>query len=98
MSEATLAETPTIGPPRAVKVPPTPRLPKFIQAIAFVMSRRTMVARTTSRLGEVFTLEVPVFGPAVIVADPLIAKQLFTANTDDVGNIQPNLSRILGSG
>ena len=29
-------------------------------------------------------------GPS-IVADPLLAKQLFTANTDDVGNIQPNL-------
>ena len=34
----------------------------------------------------------------MIVADPLFAKQLFTANTDDVGNIQPNLSRILGPG
>ena len=34
----------------------------------------------------------------VTVADPQLAKQLFTASTDDVGNIQPNLSRILGSG
>ena len=41
---------------------------------------------------------VPVFGKTVTVADPQLAKQLFTANTDDVGNIQPNLSRILGSG
>ena len=45
-----------------------------------------------------FTLTVPVFGNMVTVADPQIAKQLFAANTDDVGNIQPNLSRILGSG
>ena len=45
-----------------------------------------------------FTLDLPVFGKTVTVADPLLAKQLFTANTDDVGNIQPNLSRILGSG
>ncbi len=35
---------------------------------------------------------LPVFGRTVIVADPQLAKQLFIANTDDVGNIQPNLS------
>jgi cytochrome P450 family 138 len=34
----------------------------------------------------------------VIVADPQLAKQLFTASTDDVGNVQPNLSRVLGNG
>ena len=34
----------------------------------------------------------------VIVTDSQLAKQLFTASPDDVGNIQPNLSRILGPG
>lgn len=43
-------------------------------------------------------MTLPVFGPTVIVTDPALAKQLFAANTDDVGNIQPNLSRVLGSG
>jgi cytochrome P450 len=38
------------------------------------------------------------FGRLVVVADPQLAKELFTANPDDVGNIQPNLSRVLGSG
>ena len=41
-------------------------------------------------------MNIPVFGRTVIVADPQLAKQLFMANTDDVGNIQPNLSRVLG--
>lgn len=50
------------------------------------------------RYGDVFTMTLPVFGPTVIVTDPALAKQLFAANTDDVGNIQPNLSRVLGSG
>ncbi len=50
------------------------------------------------RHGDVFTLKVPVFGPTVMVADPELAKQLFVADTDDVGNIQPNLSRVLGPG
>ena len=52
----------------------------------------------TRRYGDVFTHWVPVFGNVVTIADPHLAKQLFSANTDDVGNIQPNLSRILGSG
>ena len=50
------------------------------------------------RYGNVFALNIPVFGRTVIVADPQLAKQLFMANTEDVGNIQPNLSRIFGSG
>ncbi|MDT5317181.1 MAG: cytochrome family [Mycobacterium sp.] len=101
MSEATIAgpaEAPTTSAPREVNLPPRPRLPEFIQAAGFVLSRRRMVELMSRRHGEVFTLKVPVFGNMVTVADPQIAKQLFTANTDDVGNIQPNLSRILGSG
>ena len=101
MSEATIA-----GPiPGAVtpasaeaKLPPSPRLPAFAQALGFVVSRRRMVEFMTRRHGEVFTLRVPVFGNMVTVADPQIARQLFSANPDAVGNIQPNLSRILGSG
>ncbi|MCW2555439.1 MAG: cytochrome [Mycobacterium sp.] len=101
MTEGTIAapvQEPTIGAAPAVKLPPAPRLPKFVQAAGFVLSRRMMVEFMSRRHGEVFTLQVPVFGRMVTVADPQIAKQLFTANTEDVGNIQPNLSRILGSG
>lgn len=57
-----------------------------------------MVKQLTPRYGDIFTLSIPVFGRTAIVADAQLAKQLFVANTDDVGNIQPNLSRILGSG
>ena len=95
MSEATI-EAPASAP--APFLPPSPRLPKAVQAFGFVASRRRMVEAMTRRHGDVFTLRVPVFGDMVAVADPQIAKQLFAANTDDVGNIQPNLSRILGSG
>ncbi len=101
MTEATIAEVsdaPTIAAPRAVNLPPRARLPKFLQAAGFVLSRRRTVEWMAARHGEVFTITVPVFGNMVTVADPQIAKQLFAANTDDVGNVQPNLSRILGSG
>jgi cytochrome P450 len=81
-----------------VNLPPRPRIPTFFQGIAYAVSRQWTVNQIARRYGAVFTLKLPVFGRTVIVANPQIAKQLFTANTEDVGNIQPNLSRILGSG
>ncbi|MDT5130212.1 MAG: cytochrome family [Mycobacterium sp.] len=98
MSQTTIDEASTADLVRAVNLPPRPRLPKLVQAVGFSLSRRRTVDSIARRHGEVFTLDLPVFGKTVIVADPLLAKQLFTANIDDVGNIQPNLSRILGSG
>ena len=34
----------------------------------------------------------------VVVTDPALAKQVFTASPEDLGNIRPNLSRIFGPG
>jgi cytochrome P450 len=98
MSESTIAESPTVSTTPRANPPPGPRLPKMVQGVAFSVSRRWTVARVARRYGDVFTLNVPVYGRTVIVADPQLAKHLFTANTDDVGNIQPNLSRVLGTG
>lgn len=80
------------------RVPPDARVPKPLQAIGFAVARRWVVKQIARRQGDVFKLKLPIFGPTVMIADAQLAKQLFTANTDDVGNIQPNLSRILGSG
>jgi cytochrome P450 len=82
----------------AINLPPATRLPKVVQGLAFAINRRKFVARMVPRHGTVFTCDAPVFGRTVMVADPQIAKQLFAANTDAVGNIQPNLSRVLGKG
>jgi cytochrome P450 len=62
------------------------------------MSRRWMMRWNARRYGNVFMLTVPIFGRVVGVADPQLAKQVFTSSPDDLGNIQPNLSRLLGSG
>jgi cytochrome P450 len=98
MSEATIADTPTTNPPRAVNVPPGPRLPRLAQGLGFVLFRRKFTGRLVRRYGDVATMHLPVFGHMVTVADPQLAKQLFMAGTDEVGNIQPNLSRLFGSG
>ena len=94
MSEAAEA---VLAPP-AVRLPPATRLPKLVQGLAFAMSRRWIIPRLMRRHGNVFTLHVPMFGHVVVVAEPELAKQIFTTSPDELGNIQPNLSRVFGSG
>ncbi|WP_197383344.1 cytochrome P450 [Mycolicibacterium mengxianglii] len=81
-----------------LKVPPTPRAPKFLQGLGYALFRRQTISLLTARHGSAFTIRVPVFGNMVVVTDAVLAKQVFTASTDDLGNIQPNLSRIFGPG
>jgi cytochrome P450 family 138 len=94
MSEAIIA--PPASP--AVRLPPAARLPKMFQGMGFAMSRRWMIRRLVRRYGNVFILNVPTFGRIVVVADPELAKQIFTTSPEELGNIQPNLSRLFGSG
>ncbi|MGH3552098.1 MAG: cytochrome P450 [Mycobacterium sp.] len=84
--------------PRAVRLPPAARIPKPLLAVAFFLSRRGTTHRLVRRYGRVFTATFPMWGRAVVVADPQLAKQVFTAGPEDLGNIQPNLSRLFGSG
>jgi cytochrome P450 family 138 len=82
----------------AVRLPPATRLPKMFQGLAFAMSRRWMIRRLARRHGNVFALNLPMFGRVVVVAEPELAKQIFTTSPEELGNIQPNLSRMFGSG
>jgi len=82
----------------AINLPPGPRLPKVVLGLWFATARQHMAARLWKRYGTVFTVNVPVFGRTVMIADPKLAKELFAASPDDVGNTQPNLSRLLGPG
>ncbi len=82
----------------AVRLPPAARIPKLLCGITFAISRRGMVKRLTRRYGNVFTLNIPIYGRVVMVGDPQLAKQIFTTSPDELGNIQPNLSRLFGSG
>jgi cytochrome P450 len=84
--------------PTTANLPPRVALPKAIQGVGFVAWRRGTIRQAARRYGDVFTLTVPVFGNTVVVADPALVKQVFTASTDDLLNLQPNLSRVLGPG
>jgi cytochrome P450 len=81
-----------------IRVPPSPRIPKLVQGVGYGLFRRQTVKRLTARYGEAFTIKVPLFGNMVVVTDPALAKQVFTASPEDLGNVQPNLSRIFGPG
>ncbi len=91
-------ETPAASATSAVTLPPGPRIPKALQGAAFAFNRRRFMNRMSDRYGDAFSLHVPVYGAMVVVASPQLARQVFTASPDVLGNIQPNLSRLLGSG
>jgi cytochrome P450 family 138 len=84
--------------PPAIKLPPCSPVPKPLLGAAFSISRRWVMQQMARRHGDVFMLNVPVYGRIVVVANPKLAKQVFTSSPDVLGNIQPNLSRLLGSG
>jgi cytochrome P450 len=86
------------APPTAIKLPPAAKIPKVFQGLGFAISRRWMIQRLTRRYGSVFTLNLPMYGRMVVVGDPQLAKQVFTTSPDELGNIQPNLSRLFGAG
>ena len=95
MTEAPALDLPVLAGP---KLPPAPRIPRALGALAFVASRRRTVTRLTNTVGRAVTVKVPVFGDSIVIADPALAKQIFTTKPEVLHNIQPNLSRLLGPG
>ncbi len=80
------------------KMPPAVRLPKPVQMVLMAGFRRWFLSKAVKRYGPVFAINVPFFGRSVVVSDPALARQVFLASTDDLINVQPNLSRIFGPG
>lgn len=79
-------------------LPPGPRKPRFVQAIFALTHSQRGMGRMRARYGDTFTVNVPVFGKALVISDPGEIKQLFQTSTDLAENVEPNLGRILGPG
>ncbi|RSM40559.1 cytochrome P450 [Amycolatopsis balhimycina DSM 5908] len=78
-------------------LPPGPTAPRAVQgAYALTQPLRGM-RRLKERYGDAFTVNVPIFGNAVVISDPAEIKQLFTSGPDLVDNLEVNLGRVLGS-
>jgi cytochrome P450 family 138 len=69
-----------------------------VQAVAFNGFRRRMMRTAKARYGPVFAINVPFFGRTVVVTDPALVRRVFLASTDELINVQPNLSRVFGPG
>ena len=79
-------------------LPPGPRLPRALQGIAFVGDRHKSMARNRAKYGSSYTVNIPIFGHAVVISDPALVKQLFMTSTEVAKNVEPNLGRVLGPG
>jgi cytochrome P450 len=80
-----------------VWLPPAAPIPKVLAGMGLLAARGRMVAALAKRYGSAFTLNVPVFGRAVVISDPATVKDLFTTSTDLVGRAS-NLGVMLGPG
>lgn len=96
MSDAAVTESESPAAPG--KMPPAVPLPKAVQLVLMSGFRRWYLRTAMKRYGQVFTINVPFFGRSVVVADPTLLRQVYAASTDELMNVQPNLSRIFGPG
>ncbi|WP_420108433.1 cytochrome P450 [Mycolicibacter arupensis] len=94
----TAADTAETSVSPAINLPPGPRASKLTAGLLFILSRRTALKRLTRKYGAAISVDVPMFGPTVLITDPELARQVLLTSPDDLGNVQPNLSRILGAG
>ncbi|MET3861429.1 cytochrome P450 [Dietzia sp. 2505] len=84
------------GDYRAPLLPPGPSLPRAIQGAGFGIARRRVLQRLQARYGNAVTVHLPIYGRAVLISDPALARELFTAPQQALTNIDPNLGRVLG--
>ena len=78
--------------------PPPLRLPKLVQGIGFAFFRRRAMRNWIKRHGHIFEINVPFFGRSVVVSDPALVRSVCTASTEQLINVQPNLSNWFGPG
>jgi cytochrome P450 len=64
---------------------------------ALTVGRRRM-GRLRDRYGDAISVNVPIFGRAMVLSNPAEIRQLFTSSPDVVDNLDRNLGRVLGPG
>src|SRR5690625_413100 len=89
------AASPAAHDQRGALLPPGPPLPRSLQGLAFWAARRPAMQQLRRRYGTAYTLHLPIYGRAVMISDPALAKELFTAPQDAQTNLNPNLGRVL---
>lgn len=84
--------------PLAAKLPPGPRWPRLVQGAAYLTRGQWLMTTFSRRYGAAFSATLPFYGPAVVISDPALAKELFRKSIDEVRGAEPNLGLVLGPG
>jgi cytochrome P450 len=79
-----------------VTLPPGPTVPRAVQGAYALTSPLRGMHRLREKYGDAFTVNVPIFGKAVVISGAAEIKQLFTSGPDLVDNQEVNLGRVLG--
>jgi cytochrome P450 family 138 len=82
----------------AASLPPGPRWPQLLQDAAYLTRGQWLMKFFYRRYGSAFSIRLPFYGPAVVVSDPALAKELFRKPADEVQAAEPNLGLVLGAG
>lgn len=77
-------------------LPPGPSAPRTLQGVYGLLMPMRGMRELRERYGDAFTVNMPVFGSSVVISAPAEIKRLFRAGGDEVGNVEPNLGRVLG--
>lgn len=80
-----------------VRLPPGPKLPRYLQGGLFISSPTRVVTAAAKRYGSPFKVHLPILGTTVIVGDPVMIKEVFTASSELVGQAS-NLGVVFGPG
>lgn len=96
---ATTPQIDTTAPGGAhTSLPPGPRLPMTAQTAAMMLRQRPYMERSRRRYGSMFTVRIAGMPPFVILSDPALIKQVFTAkptvlHAGDTSPLRPVLGR-----
>lgn len=83
----------------AMALPPGPTTRPLAQTLAWHFRTPAFLGRNRERFGDVFTIQLEVSGPIVVVADPDLVKKVFTGDADILraGEANSILGPVLGS-
>lgn len=81
-------------------LPDGPKAPFLLRMLlaSFDRSRSMSLEERRAQYGTDFTLKLPLFGRCLVVSEPAEVRQLFKADPAELGNMTPNLGRVMGSG
>jgi cytochrome P450 family 138 len=79
-------------------LPAGPRTPRAVQAAYALTVPHRGMRKMRAKYGDAYTINVPIFGHALVISDPAEIRQLFLADSGAVDNLAANLGRVLGPG